>query len=109
MEKGQLNKFLSVIYSVIKYPAASNINKVEDLDYLIKGYTLAIPDKKILMLLSKFRDFVNKDMESKINYTWLQLIRLYSANDELSIKLFDEMFRRFLDMQNIKYPIETVQ
>lgn len=104
MRKKELNKFLTFLFSAIKEPSALNINKVEDIDYLIKGYTQAIPDKQILETLSQFKDFVNKDTGSNTNHNWVQLIRLYSANDELSIKLFESMFTEFLDIKNIKNP-----
>ncbi|MNJ95294.1 hypothetical protein D3C87_130040 [compost metagenome] len=107
MRKVELNKFLIFIHSAIKQPTTLNINKVEDLDYLIKGYVQAMPDKNIINTLNLFRNFVNLDMESKTNHNWVQLIRLYAANDDLSLKLFDEMFKRFLDRENIKYPVDT--
>lgn len=103
MKKIELNNFLEFIFSLIRKRTFLNINKVEDLDLIIKGYIQAIPDKHIINTLNQFRTFVNMDMESKYNHSWVQLIRLYSANDELSIKLFEEMFTRFLDTQNIIY------
>ncbi|GEM63910.1 hypothetical protein SF1_18920 [Sphingobacterium faecium NBRC 15299] len=109
MKKIELSRFLTFVFSAINKPSNLNVNKVEDLDYLIKGYTQAIHDKQILNTLSQFRDFVNKDMESKTNHNWVQLIRLYSANDELSVRLFEEMFKRFLVTININLPFETIQ
>ena len=104
MKNNELSRFLTFLFSAIKEPSTLNINRVEDIDYLIKGYTNAIPDKYILDTLCQFKDYVNKDTESKTNHNWVQLIRLYSANDELSIQLFDVMFKSFLDTKNIKHP-----
>lgn len=99
----ELDKFLSLIDSVLKQPAMTNINKVEDLDYLIKGYSYAIQDEHLIDFLDRFRAFVNVDVESKCNHSWTQLIRLYSSNDGHSLLLFQEMFNRFLE----RHPIET--
>lgn len=103
MKMTDLNDFLSFVFLILKRPGMFCVNKVEDLNYMITGYTFGNSNQEVAELLSHFRIFVNNDMDSISNHDWVKLIRLYSGSDSHSLKLFQDMFERFLELNDINF------
>lgn len=88
--------FSGLIDSIINRPAMYGVNKVEDIQLIIFGYTAcASQSPNDLNDFGEFRSFVNKHFDSMGDHDWARLIRFYSASDKHSIELFSELYHRY--------------
>jgi hypothetical protein len=98
MEENEL-KFIDLIRSILKRPGMYQVNKVEDLYYIILGYSFSQTGNLITDALSKFRRYVNAEFESKDDIDWCRLIRFSSSSDSHSLKLFGQIFEDFVSRE----------
>lgn len=93
-------KFIEVIRSILKRPGMYQVNKVEDLYYIILGYSISETGNLINDILFKFRQHVNIEFESNNDIDWCRLVRFNSSNDSHSLKLFEQIFEDFVSRQD---------
>jgi hypothetical protein len=91
-----------LIAAIIKRPAMFSVNRVEDIQLIIFGYsTCAIQDSDNLENFGElFRTFVNEHFESRADHDWARLIRFHSASDIHSIELFADLLNKFKQESN---------
>lgn len=97
MKERQL--FIDFVNMILKRPAMYQVNKVEDLWLVMFGYQCSLSEganKNIGDMLLDFRKFVNKDFDSKEDFSWDKLVRLYSGSDSHSLELFNQVFSQFI-------------
>jgi hypothetical protein len=90
------DKALNFLTSILSKPGMFGINRVEDINLMILGYSFASVDNELSEMMIEFTDFVNNNFEFTESFGWVKLIRLYSGSDSHSIQLFAEIFKRFL-------------
>ena len=93
-------KFIDFVRSIIKRPALFEINKIEDLAFILSGYLSALSGeekKGVFIFLKDFKHFVCRHFKFKKDSTWQRLIRFYSGSDNNSLSLFNKLFEGFLD------------
>ena len=100
-----IGHFIELIESITNRPSMFAVNKVEDIGLVIMGYEYASNKNENNVLLSEcmigFRDFINKKFESQNNFDWVKLIRLYSGSDLHSIQLFSQLFKEYIQDQEL--------
>ncbi len=93
-------KLIDFVRSIIKRPALFEVNKIEDLYFILLGYLSALNGEeknKVFTFLSEFKYFVNKYFKFKEDSTWQRLIRFYSGSDNNSLSLFNKLFEEFIN------------
>ncbi len=94
--------FIQLIEQLLKRPAIYNINRVEDLEHIFFGYQHALfnnekdSGEELKNILADFRKKINEHFNSKIDSSWVRLIRFNSGTDKHSIELFSQLFEMYL-------------
>jgi hypothetical protein len=95
-----IDTFLELLHSITERPPMYGVNNVEDIHFIIMGYQFALYDnpekEKFNNFLSQFREFINKDFETGVDYDWVRLIRFHSGGDKHSIELFSSLLNKYL-------------
>ncbi len=98
--------FIKLIREINKRPGMYAVNRVEDINLIIFGYSYAPFDSEekqsLSQLLADFRAFVNNHYERKDNYDWVKLIRFYSGSDSHTRETFADLFSKFVKSQGYK-------
>jgi len=97
-DKRTLDSLIKLIYLLIEKPAVFNINKVEDIAYVLSGYTLGIGEGDAWDFYIGFNDFVSTQIQlngDKV-YEWHKLIRFRSASDAETLRLYSTYMDRYL-------------
>lgn len=93
-----LNFFIELISSVLKRPAMYEVNNIEDLNLLIRGFEMSCTeDKQVIEFMHSFRSHVNSKLETNEDVHWARLIRYHAGGDNNSLKLFEKYFFEFLN------------
>lgn len=98
------NEVIKTIKMWIEHPGLFGMNKISDLDLMLRGYEFGLlstkNDKELKQLVdfrNHFRVFVQKKCETTIDYDWVKLIELNSGpSDSHTLKLFNQWFKEFL-------------
>jgi len=90
---------IELLKLLARSPGMFLINKVEDYNLFIHGYSLSNEGKNLY-------DFLNEDFSSFLNakekmdgYKWYKIIRLNSSTNLSSLKLFKEYITEFLEIK----------
>lgn len=103
-----MNKLVLHIKNILDKPGLYQVNKVEDLYFILLGYELkmhenkreSIEKEKYSNFKTNFRKFVNKKCDSKKDHDTVSLIRLYSGgSDKHSLELFKQWFLEYLNQE----------
>ena len=91
-------KLNELITAITKRPAMYGVNKVEDIELIILGYTAcsAVAQDNVSDFNTAFRNYVNTHFEMTGDYAWPRLIRFHSGSDSHSIELFSKLFFKYL-------------
>jgi hypothetical protein len=92
-----LTELIKVVRHLMKRPAMFGINKVEDFDLIILGYTMSYSDENIDYFLLGFDEFVKKKWPDMGKYNWVKLIRLNCGGDLSSVELFSKLMEEYLE------------
>lgn len=104
--KTSTQDFLLFLTSLMNRPGMYLVNNVEELSLVILGYLAGRKDTDCINLMSKFRDFVNKEskIDKKNDRDWPRIVRFYSASDSHSLVLFRTLFDKFVASEKIIIP-----
>lgn len=93
---------IELIRLLITKPAIFGINRIEDVDLVIKGYFHKSYNKEIEAFFILFNDFVNRIYfkDRKKDFEWVKIIRFNTSSDSHSIKLFSSLFEKFLETRD---------
>jgi hypothetical protein len=106
----------NILDKIQKRPSMYGIQRVEDIQLLISGYSLAIEnygviDKDEQDFHEHFTAFVIEDYNAPSHCNWCTAIRLYSTSDSASVDLFFEELAKYRsgesEFDRIKYREEN--
>ena len=91
-------KLIELIKAITKRPAMYGVNRVEDIELIILGYTAcsAVIQENASDFNIEFRRYINTHFEMAGDHSWQRLIRFHSGSDSHSIELFSILFSKYL-------------
>lgn len=97
-----VSDYIEFVRLLIARPALFDVNKVEDIYFLLRGFTYKSNNEELMNFCNSFNSFINKQEfvclkpDAEKEFAWHKITRLYSSSDVNSLELFSRLFERFL-------------
>jgi hypothetical protein len=96
-----MEKFYSFLQHVLKMPGMFKVSKIEDIEFIILGYSVALDHhlsaNEVDSFFIDFNQHVCKKYRLDASYGWCKVLRFFSGSDGHSLKLFEENLNEWHD------------
>jgi len=89
-----MNELYVFLIKVLDKPGLFQVNRVEDINYIVLGYSNALirlkNDMSIDEFFGGFNEYFSQKCELDSTINWCRAIRFYSGSDSHSLNIFKE-------------------
>ena len=96
-----MRNFYTFLQQVLKMPGMFNVSKIEDIEFILLGYSAALSHQlsadEVDSFFMEFNQYVCNKYQFDALYGWCKVFRFLSGSDGHSLKLFEENINEWYD------------